>query len=94
MQLVLWVECSQVLQHSLLWVQLLLSQLLQPLQQQVLLLHSLQLSQQLLQQVEALMIFHSKLNNSIRKQLRVCHLLMDDTPSFFVSFPFLTEHFF
>ena len=66
MQLVQWVECSQVLQHSLLWVLLLLSQLLQPLQQQVLLLHSLQLSQQLLQQVAALMIFHSKQNNSIR----------------------------
>ncbi len=54
-----------MLQHSLLWVQLLLSQLLQLLLQQVLLLHSLQLSQQLLQQVEALTIFHSKLNTAL-----------------------------
>ena len=60
-----WVECSLVLQHSLLWVQLLLSQLQQLLLQQVLLLHSLQLSQQLLQQVEALTIFHSKLNTAL-----------------------------
>lgn len=58
-------ECSLVLQHSLLWVQLLLSQLLQLLLQQVLLLHSLQLNQQLLQQVEALTIFHSKLNTAL-----------------------------
>lgn len=58
-------ECSLVLQHSLLWVQLLLSQLLQLLLLQVLLLHSLQLSQQLLQQVEALTIFHSKLNTAL-----------------------------
>lgn len=88
-------ECSLVLQHSLLWVQLLLSQLLQLLLQQVLLLHSLQLSQQLRQQVEALTIFHSKLKYSIGKQLRVCHLLVDGTPSFFLFlFRFLTEHFF
>ena len=54
-----------MLQHSLLWVLLLLSQLQQPLLEQVLQLHSLLLSQQLLQQVEALMIFHSKLNTAL-----------------------------
>ena len=68
--------------------------LLQLLLQQVLLLHSLQLSQQLLQQVEALTIFHSKLKYSIGKQLRVCHHLVDGTPSFFVSFSVFSRNIF
>lgn len=58
----LWVVCSLVLLNTLQWVLLLFSLLQLQLQQVVLLLHSLQLSQQLLLQMVALTIFHSKLN--------------------------------
>lgn len=58
----LWVVCSLVLLNTLQWVLLLFSLLQLLLQQVVLLLHSLQLSQQLLLQMAALTIFHSKLN--------------------------------
>lgn len=58
----LWVVCSLVLLNTLQWVLLLFSLLQLLLQQVVLLLHSLQLSLQLLLQMAALTIFHSKLN--------------------------------
>lgn len=58
----LWVVCSLVLLNTLQWVLLLFSLLQLLLLQVVLLLHSLQLSQQLLLQMAALTIFHSKLN--------------------------------
>ena len=58
----LWVVFSLVLLNTLQWVLLLFSLLQLLLQQVVLLLHSLQLSQQLLLQMAALTIFHSKLN--------------------------------
>lgn len=58
----LWVVCSLVLLNTLQWVLLLFSLLQLLLQQVVLLLHSLQLSQQLLLQMAAQTIFHSKLN--------------------------------
>lgn len=58
----LWGVCSLVLLNTLQWVLLLFSLLQLLLQQVVLLLHSLQLSQQLLLQMAAPTIFHSKLN--------------------------------